>query len=127
MAEIPFKFVLEELSELEPYTKPMFGFTGVYVGEMIVLVLREREKFPEDNGVWVATFQEHQPSLKKELPSMRSLKQFGPGPTDWQVIPLGPRFEEEAIRLCGLILKKDSRIGKIPKRKKPRKPARRKK
>ena len=51
MKAIPFEFVLDELEPMSPHNKLMFGFTGVYIGEKIVFVLRDKEKFPEDNGV----------------------------------------------------------------------------
>lgn len=119
---IPYVFVLEELAELEPYTKPMFGCTAVYVGEKIVVILRRREDFPDDNGIWLATAPEHHASLQAELPSMRSLRLFGPGPTGWQNIPEeSSTFEEEAFRVCALVRKGDPRIGKVPARKRPKK------
>jgi hypothetical protein len=114
----PWSFVLDELEKASPYTKPMFGCTAVYVGERIVLVLRERESSPEDNGVWLATTSEHHESLKRDFPSMRSIQLFGPGPTGWQVLPSSdPDFEEAALKACKLILRGDARIGKVPSKK----------
>lgn len=119
---IPYPFVLEALAHREPYTKPMFGFTGLYVGEKIVLCLNGQDKWPEDKGVWVAALADDHASLQKELPSMRHIAQFGPGPTAWQVIPQSsPTFEEEVLRACALIAKNDPRIGKVPKRRNPSK------
>ena len=119
MKHVPHEFVLEALADLEPHTKPMFGFVGVYIGEKMVLVLAERENSPKDNGIWLATFIEFHAGLKQELPSMRSLTTFGgDGPTNWQVIPTSsPTFEEESLRACEMILANDPRIGKIPKKK----------
>jgi hypothetical protein len=122
---MPFEFVLDQLESLNPITKPMFGCTAVYVGAMIVLVLREKSSAPKDNGVWLATTSEHHESLSKEFPSMRSIGMFGGGPTGWQNLPAdSPDFEESAMKACELILKRDSRIGKIPARKKTGKKAR---
>jgi hypothetical protein len=119
---IPFAFVLEELGALEPYTKPMFGCTAIYSGEKILFILRQKNDFPNDSGIWVATFPEHHESLRKELPSLRSLEMFGPGPTSWQNIPeQSDSFEEEALHACALALKNDPRIGKVPARKRPKK------
>ena len=116
----PFEFVLDELSSLSPYTKAMFGCTAIYVDQKIVLILRERPKSPRGNGVWVATTTEHHHSLKKVLPSMRSIELFKiRGPTGWQVIPTdSDTFEDEVFKVCELIKKDDLRIGKIPKPKK---------
>jgi hypothetical protein len=116
----PFEFVLEALERASPYTKPLFGCTAVYVGEQIVFALREKAGGTEDNGVWIATFREHHESLRKELPPMRSLAMFG-GDTDWQVLPSSaPDFEECALRACALVLRRDPRIGKVPKTRRPK-------
>ena len=117
--EIPFDFVLEELAKASPYTKPMFGCTAVYVGDKIVLILRKKDDYISDNGVWIATTHEHHASLKKDFPMMRSIKVFSEGgPTGWQVLPeKNGAFEEAVTRACQFILAGDPRIGKIPKSK----------
>jgi len=113
---IPFDFVFEELERLQPYTKPMFGCYGVYVGDKIVFILRQKDTFLADNGIWLATTGEHHASLQKDFPNMRSIEGFGPGPTGWQVLPAdADDFEESALLACKLILQDDPRIGKIPK------------
>lgn len=115
---IPFLFVLEELEAISPTTKPMFGAVGVYIENKIVFILRDKATSPEDNGVWIATTIEHHTSLQTLFPNMRSLKLFGPGPTGWQVLPADTDdFEESVIKACELVLKRDPRIGKIPKQK----------
>lgn len=113
---IPFEFVLEELGSASPYTKPMFGAVGVYVGDKIVFILREKpDSSPEDNGVWLATTGQHHSSLQQIFPNMRSLKMFGPGPTGWQILPVDASdFEESTVKACELVLRGDPRIGKIP-------------
>jgi hypothetical protein len=116
----PFPFVLEALAPLEPTTRMMFGCWAVYVGERIVLFLRDRRTSTPDNGVWIATAIEHHASLRREFPSMRSVQlfvqRFGKKETDWQVLPADAEdFEQAALRACELILAKDPRIGKVPK------------
>src|SRR4051812_17672773 len=100
-----YAFVLDELDALEPHTKPMFGCTAVYVGERIVLILRERPQRTEDNGVWVAIPQEHHAALRKKLPSLRPVGVLAEqGSTGWQNVPAdGADFEEEVLRVCALI------------------------
>ncbi|MGI8893550.1 MAG: hypothetical protein ACR2GN_08815 [Bacteroidia bacterium] len=116
--KIPFDFVLEKLLPLQPEVKPMFGSFAVYVGEKIMLILRQRESYPEDNGVWIATSQQYHESLRKQFP-IRSIIAFGPGETSWQVLPESEnQFESKATEICDLILKYDERIGRIPKKKK---------
>ena len=116
----PFPFVLEALAPLEPRTNVMFGCLAVYVGEKIVLILRDRPTGTADNGVWIATTIDHHGSLRRKLPSLRSVQlfvqRFGKKETDWQVLPAdAPDFEEAALRACALILARDPRIGKVPK------------
>lgn len=119
---LPFEFVLEELDRLSPYTKPMFGAFGLYVDDKIVFILREKEGSEQDNGVWMATTQEHHASLKKDFPNMRSIQVFGGGETGWQVLPADSEdFEEAVIKACKFVSKKDPRIGKVPKSKSKKK------
>ncbi len=115
---IPYEFVLEALSPVSPFTHSLFSCLGVYVGDQIVLALRDRPTETQDNGVWLATTERHHESLRRELPSMRSIQLFGKEVTGWQVLPAdAPDFEEVALRACELIIARDPRIGKVPKAK----------
>jgi hypothetical protein len=123
--KLPFDFVLLELEELGPYTRPMFGCHAVYVEDKIVFILRDDREPPRDNGVWVATTREHHASLRRELPSLRSITVLaGGGVTGWQLLPAdADGFEESVLRACELVKRCDPRIGKVPasRRKRPRK------
>ena len=115
---VPHAFVLDGLAALEPRTNPMFGCLAVYVGEKIVLVLRDKTPADADNGVWLATTTEHHASLQREFPSMRSIRVFGKPVTGWQVLPAtAADFEEAALHACDLVIARDPRIGKVPKKK----------
>lgn len=118
----PHPFVLEALADIEARTNPMFGCLAVYVGEKIVLILRDRPSYPQDNGVWLATTPEHHESLQREFPHMRSIKLLGKKITGWQVLPIdAPDFEASALRACELVVRGDERIGKVPgQRRSPR-------
>jgi hypothetical protein len=112
---IPHEFVLDAMAALSPRTNPMFGCLAVYVREKIVLILRDRPASPADNGVWLATTEEHHESLRRDFPNMRSIQVFGKKVTGWQVLPVdAPDFEESAQRACELIAARDPRIGKVP-------------
>ncbi|MEI8133609.1 MAG: hypothetical protein WCH46_00865 [bacterium] len=116
---LPFEFILEYLYPITPRIKPMFGCFALYSEEKILLMLREKEDNAHDNGVWIATSAEHHESLKKMLPSMRSIEVLGNGETNWQMIPQSADdFESSVKKICELIKKSDKRIGKIPKGKK---------
>jgi hypothetical protein len=116
---VPHEFVLEALTELEPRTNPMFGCLAVYVGEKIVLILRDkRDHTAADDGVWLATSQDHHASLRRDFPNMRSIAVFGKEVTGWQVLPAdAPDFEAAALHACELIAAHDPRIGKVPQKK----------
>jgi hypothetical protein len=115
---IPHEFVLDAMAALSPRTRPMFGCLAIYVEEKIVLILRDKVSETTDNGVWLATTQDHHKSLRREFPNMRSIKVLGKKVTGWQLLPAdAPDFEEAALRASELVLARDPRIGKVPKAK----------
>jgi len=112
---VPHPFVLDALAPLSPETRPMFGCLAIYVQDKIVLILRDKPSQTADNGVWLATTQEHHDSLRLDFPNMRSIQVLGKKVTGWQVLPAdAPDFEEAALRACDLVLAGDPRIGKVP-------------
>lgn len=115
----PFSFVLDALADIPPWTRPMFGCVAIYVGEKIVLMLRDKPTYSDDNGVWICTTTDHHESLRREFPNMRSVSLLGGKITGWQVLPaLAADFEAAALHACELVLARDPRIGKIPGTKK---------
>jgi hypothetical protein len=113
---VPHEFVLEAIAPVSPRTNPMFGCLAVYVEDKIVLILRDKRDKKADNGVWLATTEEHHESLRREFPNMRSIQIFGKKVTGWQVLPANAAdFEEAALHACELIIAGDPRIGKVPK------------
>jgi len=112
---IPHAFVLDAISTLSPYTRPLFGCLAIYVKDKIVLILRDKPTHAADNGVWLATTEEHYQSLRREFPNLRSIQLLGKPMTGWQVLPAdAPDFESSAMRACELVLAGDPRIGKVP-------------
>ncbi len=112
---VPHAFVLDAILSLSPYTRPMFGCLAVYVKEKIVLILRDKPTSTGDNGVWLATTEEHHESLRREFPHMRSIQVLGKPVTGWQVLPAdAPDFETSALHASELVLAGDPRIGKVP-------------
>ncbi|HTZ56673.1 MAG TPA: hypothetical protein VMB49_01185 [Acidobacteriaceae bacterium] len=113
---LPYQFVVDAVSELPIQTRFMFGCVAIYVGDKIVLMLRDKQKQTEDNGVWIATTPDHHESLRHEFPHMRSIQLLGQRITGWQNLPAdAPDFEQAALRACELVIDRDPRIGKIPK------------
>ena len=125
---LAYSFVLEELqSLLSPdrlRVRAMFGSHALYVDEKIVFIVRR--KGDRDDGVWVALSDPaHGTSLSKDFPSLRTIEMFGRKAfASWLNLPDGEDgFEEYALALCGLVRKRDPRIGKVPKGRKKRKRA----
>ena len=67
MSRDPFPFVLDELQPIRPVVKRMFGFTYVYLGETLLCALRDSEKKPATNGLWLFTTTEHVDSLAENF------------------------------------------------------------
>jgi hypothetical protein len=112
---VPHEFVLDAIAPLSPETRSMFGYLAVYVQDKIVLILRDKRDGTADNGVWLATTEEHHQSLRREFPNMRSIQVLGKKVTGWQVLAADTKdFEEAAMRACELVLAGDPRIGKVP-------------
>jgi hypothetical protein len=122
--KVPYEFVVEALTALSPTVRRFFSGFAVYIGPKFVLILHDRPTHQADNGVWLATTAAHHQSLRGEFPNMRSVQMFGTPVTSWQVLPVdAPDFEESALRACELIVARDPRIGKIPKKKRATSPA----
>jgi hypothetical protein len=111
-------FVLEALAPLHPEVRRMFSGFAVYLGDRIVCMLRDHEKSPRDNGVWLVLSEginPADPDLRREFPSIRSIGLLGDKIRHWLLIPSdGPDFEIEALRACDLLLRHDPRLGRIP-------------
>ena len=81
----------------------MFGCLAVYIGSKIVFFLRDKPGASPDNGVWLATTEEHHESLRREFPNMRSIQLLAKEVTHWQVLPADAAdFEEAALRAADL-------------------------
>lgn len=118
----PHAFVLDALAPLEPEVRRMFSGYAVYLGNRIVLMLRDHPKSPRDNGVWLVLAEgtdPGNPGLRREFPSLRSIEMLGGKIGHWLLIPSdGPAFETEALHACDLLLRRDARLGRIPQSRK---------
>ena len=96
----------------------MFSGFAVYVRDKIVLMLRDREKHPEDNGLWLVfseTADLAGPEIRREFPSLRLIGLLGGKIGHWRLIPAdSPSFESECLHACELLLKHDTRLGRVP-------------
>lgn len=98
---------------MRPIVKQMFGFTYVFLGDRLMLLLRNRKNQSRFNGVWLATAEEHFASLQKEFPISPSwLISFAK--KQWLLIPIdAEEFEEYSLKACELILRGDVRLGRL--------------
>lgn len=112
--QVPFPFVLEELTPLRPTIKRMFGFTYVYLDDRLLCSLRDGVKQTGTNGMWLFTTTEHVESLAREFPHLSRRQLWRSGKNAWIVLASRLEdFEEYAFRACELILKGDRRIGRV--------------
>lgn len=110
----PFPFVLEELQPIRPTIKRAFGFTYVYLEEKLLCCLRNSEKRPATNGLWLFTSTEHIDSLGREFPELPRRNLWRSGEKAWVVLNARLEyFEEYAFKACELMLNGDRRIGRI--------------
>jgi hypothetical protein len=96
----------------------MFSGFAVYLGDKMVLMLRDSAKQPVDNGVWLVfseTANLADPGIRRDFPSLRLIGLLGGKIAHWRLIPSdSPTFESEALHACELLLKHDARFGRVP-------------
>lgn len=109
-----FQFVLDELMPVRPIIKRMFGFTYVYLDEKLFLALRQSDKQPNTNGVWIFTASEHLESLRLEFPDLPRQNFWKSGKNGWVILTSRlENFEEFVYKACELILCGDQRLGRV--------------
>jgi hypothetical protein len=117
-ATAPYPFVVEALASLQPEVRPLFSGCGIYIGDRLVLILRDREKSPQDNGVWLVLSDGTDPadkSLRRDFPPIRRIELLRTKISHWLLIPSDDeRFEPLALHACDLILRRDPRFGRVP-------------
>jgi hypothetical protein len=110
----PFPFVLDELHEIHPAVRRMFGMTYLYCEETLLLALRDSARKPDTNGVWVYTQVEHLNRLRREFPLLPGHYFWKSGKKGWVILASKLEyFEEYVLHACELILRGDHRIGRI--------------
>jgi hypothetical protein len=116
--KLPHPFVLEALAPLSPEVRRMFSGFAVYIGNRLLMMLRDHAKYPHDNGIWLVLSEGIDPadsSLRRDLPSLRSIQMLGNKISHWLLIPSDRAdFETVALHACDLILHHDPRLGRIP-------------
>jgi hypothetical protein len=114
----PHAFVVEALAPLNPEVRRLFSGFAVYLGDRIVCMLRDHQKSPQDNGVWLVLSDGTNPAdseLRSEFPSIRTIDLLGNKIRHWLLIPSDSvTFETEVLHACDLLLKHDPRLGRIP-------------
>lgn len=109
----PFPFVIDELMPLRPTIKRAFGFTYVYLDEIVLCALRDSVKRPNSNGIWLFTTREHVDQLGAEFPELSRRYLWRSGEKAWVVLPAKvEHFEEYAFKACEMIMNGDRRIGR---------------
>jgi hypothetical protein len=115
----PYDFIFDYLPR-NIVVKSMFGMYYIYLNKKIILMVREANKEPEMNGIWVATYKKHHKSLEQEIPNLAEYVMYDGDKkyeSHWRLLkPDDDNFETSAIYVCELISKGDNRIGKETKK-----------
>ena len=111
---LPFPFVVDELMPLRPTIRRVFGFTYLYVGELLLCALRNSIKKPGSNGMWLFTTREHVDQLGAEFPELPKRYLWRSKENAWVILPSKLEdFENYAFKACEMIISGDRRIGRL--------------
>ncbi len=115
---VPHAFVLDALAPLQPEVGRLFSGFAVYSGDRLLAVLRNSEKSPEDNGVWLVLAEGTDPadkSLRQDLPALREIHLLHGKMRHWLLLPSDDgAFETLALQACDLMVRRDPRFGRVP-------------
>jgi hypothetical protein len=115
----PYPFVLDALAPLDPEVRRMFSGFAIYSGNLLILMVRDHATSIRDNGLWLVlseTTSPRDPTLRRDFPSLRRIELLGDKINHWLLIPSdSPTFETESLHACDLLLRRDPRLGRIPK------------
>ncbi|MFT5751216.1 MAG: hypothetical protein ACI828_001354 [Flavobacteriales bacterium] len=110
----PYPFFLDLLYPIPLRHKKMFGVDAYYVEDKMMFALREKEKNPVDNGIWIATKKEHHQQLRQKLKGCKNIETTGI--KAWLMLPSeSDYFESDAHILAALIHSQNPLIGTSPK------------
>ena len=107
----PYAFLWEPM-EAEPSfeLRPMFGFKAAYLHHLLMLVFAAKEE--PWRGVLVCTEKGQHASLMKEFPALTP----HPVLAKWLLLPeSNEAFERVAGQLVKLAIRRDPRLGVVPK------------
>jgi hypothetical protein len=111
---LPFPFVVDELMPLRPTIKRAFGFTYLYLEDLLLCALRDSAKKPASNGMWLFTRREHVDQLGAEFPELPKRYLWRSKDNAWVVLPSKlEEFENYAFKACEMIINGDRRIGRL--------------
>lgn len=111
--KVPYDFVLKYLYPVRPKIKKMMGSYALLYNQKILMLLRDSEKNPEYNGVFIATQPEYYDQLQNEIHT---------GNMDINIDGLEhsyifisedlEEFNDKVKKACEMIKAGDDRIGK---------------
>lgn len=111
---LPFAFVVDELMPLRPTIRRVFGFTYLYVGDVLVCALRDNVNKPGSNGMWLFTTRDHVDQLGAEFPELPKRYLWRSKDNAWVILPSKlEEFENYVFKACEMIINGDRRIGRL--------------
>jgi hypothetical protein len=110
---LPYDFVLQYLYPVRPEIRKMFGYYGLFVNGKNVLLLRNVEKNPEFNGVFIGTSPPYFDALSSEIHTSHMEFDLDGSQHSWIFLSEDlDDFEEKVKLACEMIKNGDKRIGK---------------
>lgn len=111
--KVPYDFVIREIYPVKTEIRKLMGAYGLFVNKQLMLFLRDSEKYPEFNGVFVATIPEFFDELQQEIYTSKMEFDLDGSKNCWIFISEDlPDFEQKVAKACELIKQGDERIGK---------------
>ncbi len=111
--EVPYSFVLQHLYPVRLRIVKMLGGYGLYLEKKLMLFLRNGDRQPEFNGVFVATHPQYFSALQQEVHHSKMDFDLDGSTDSWIFISEDlDDFEEKVKKACALVKAGDERIGK---------------
>ncbi|MDB5193383.1 MAG: hypothetical protein JWQ96_2946 [Segetibacter sp.] len=111
--KIPYDFVLQYLYPTRLTTRKFLKGYALLLNKKVLLYLRDMDKQPEYNGVYIATLPSYFDALQNEIHSSKMEFDLDGSEHSWIFLSEDlPDFNEKVKKACELIKNGDERIGK---------------
>lgn len=111
--KVPYDFILRHLYPVRPKIRKMLGCYALVDNNKILFFLRDKEKQPEYNGVYIGTQPIYFDALQTEIHHSHMDSDIDGTPHSWIFLSEDLNdFEDKVLQACELVKAGDVRIGK---------------